>query len=96
LHLSRIGLFLSSILKTQSIAVDDLSKLQTEGRNSRTTNIDTLPTLELCRVINEEDATVAKSVEQCLPIIAAAIGATAPRIRRGGKLIYVGAGTSAR
>jgi N-acetylmuramic acid 6-phosphate etherase len=60
------------------MAVDDLSKLQTEGRNSRTTNIDTLPALELCRVINEEDSTVANAVEQCLPIIAAAIDATAP------------------
>lgn len=74
----------------------DLFALQTETRNLRTTSIDTVSTLSMCRLINTEDAGVATAVEACLPAIAAAIDATAPRIRNGGRLIYVGAGTSGR
>ena len=78
------------------MAVLDLSKLQTESQNARTKNIDTVSTLEMCKLINDEDATVAQAVEKCLPVIAAAIDACSPRIRKGGRLIYVGAGTSGR
>lgn len=74
----------------------ELSGLQTESRNFRTTNIDNVSTLEMCSIINAEDATVASAVGACIPDIAAAIDATAPRIRAGGRLIYVGAGTSGR
>ncbi|KZF19572.1 N-acetylmuramic acid 6-phosphate [Xylona heveae TC161] len=74
----------------------NLSALQTEGRNPRTAHIDELSTYDMCKVINEEDAGVAKAVEECLPIIAEAINAMAPRVRQGGRVIYVGAGTSGR
>jgi N-acetylmuramic acid 6-phosphate etherase len=47
-------------------------------------------------MINAEDAKVAIAVKDCLPTVAAAIDATAPRIGQGGRLIYVGAGTSGR
>lgn len=74
----------------------DLSTLQTEGRNPRTVNIDRVSTQELCRLINNEDASVADAVFKCVPVIADAVDAVAPRIRDGGRLIYVGAGTSGR
>ncbi|KAI9738393.1 MAG: hypothetical protein M1834_008896 [Cirrosporium novae-zelandiae] len=74
----------------------DLSTLQTEGSNPRSTDIDKVSTLELCQIINNEDATVAATVAKCLPIIAAAIDTLTPRVRCGGRVIYVGAGTSGR
>ena len=74
----------------------DLSSLQTETRNVRTNHIDTIPTLELCRIINREDASVALAVESCLETLASAIDVLAERIRAGGRLVYIGAGTSGR
>jgi N-acetylmuramic acid 6-phosphate etherase len=68
----------------------------TESRNLATAQIDILPTLEMVRVINAEDQRVAEAVEAELPAIAAAIDRIAERMRQGGRLIYVGAGTSGR
>jgi len=68
----------------------------TEQQNPRTTAIDQLPTTDMLEVINDEDATVAKAVRGQLPAIAQAVDAIADCIRRGGRLIYVGAGTSGR
>ncbi|KAL4987908.1 hypothetical protein BDW68DRAFT_197119 [Aspergillus falconensis] len=76
--------------------LDDLSRLQTEAANPQTGHIDKLSTLRMCTVINQEDHRVAASVTPCLPSIAAAIDALAPRVRRGGRVVYVGAGTSGR
>jgi N-acetylmuramic acid 6-phosphate etherase len=73
-----------------------LGRLQTEGRNPRSANIDQVSAVELCQIINDEDATIAAAVQKCIPVIAQAIDQTANRIRRGGRLIYVGAGTSGR
>ncbi|KAJ5742446.1 uncharacterized protein N7511_011465 [Penicillium nucicola] len=73
-----------------------LSKLQTEEVNPRTVHIDQMSTLEMCTVINAEDHYVPASVVPCLPAIAGAIDVLAPRVRRGGRVIYVGAGTSGR
>ncbi|KAJ5589717.1 hypothetical protein N7450_003689 [Penicillium hetheringtonii] len=73
-----------------------LSNLQTEGVNPRTANIDRISTLEMCEVINADDHKVSESVKPCLPIIANAIDELAPRVRQGGRVIYVGAGTSGR
>lgn len=74
----------------------DLSRLQTEAINARTAQIDSLSALEICRLINEEDASVARAVETCIPVIADAITAVAPRVQKGGRVLYVGAGTSGR
>ncbi|HEY3268013.1 MAG TPA: N-acetylmuramic acid 6-phosphate etherase [Armatimonadota bacterium] len=74
----------------------NLANLQTEARNARTTDIDTLSTLEACRRMNDEDHIVADAVQSVLPQIAAAVDLTAAAIRAGGRLIYVGAGTSGR
>ena len=68
----------------------------TEQPNPRTANIDQLPTLEMLRVINEEDARVAEAVRQALPAIAEAVELMAARIRGGGRVFYVGAGSSGR
>ncbi|CBF73938.1 uncharacterized protein ANIA_11038 [Aspergillus nidulans FGSC A4] len=76
--------------------LDNLSRLQTEAVNPQTSLIDKLSTLQMCTVINQEDRRVAASVTPCLPRIAAAIDALAPRVRRGGRVVYVGAGTSGR
>lgn len=68
----------------------------TESRNPKTENIDALSTLEIVRLINEEDAQVAPAVARALPQIAQAVDAIVDSIRFGGRLFYVGAGTSGR
>ena len=74
----------------------DLGTLETEQRNSRTMEIDTLSTLEMVRLINREDQAVIDAIERVTPQIAAAIDAIVLRLQKGGRLIYVGAGTSGR
>ncbi len=68
----------------------------TEQRNPRTYEIDRLDTHEVLQVINDEDKTVALKVELVLPQIAQAVDAIAGRLAAGGRLIYIGAGTSGR
>jgi len=74
----------------------DLSKMVTESRNTASKHIDTLSTMEMLKVINDEDKKVALAVEQALPEIARAVDAIAVAFRQGGRLIYSGAGTSGR
>ena len=73
-----------------------LGALLTESRNPRTENLDQLSTLDMLRVINDEDATVAAAVRAELHNIARAVDAIAARFNRGGRLFYIGAGTSGR
>lgn len=68
----------------------------TEERNPHTTEIDTLPTLDMLALINAEDQKVALAVRDELPNIAAAVDAITAHMQRGGRLIYIGAGTSGR
>ena len=75
---------------------DHLGALPTEQRNPATTDIDTFSTLEMARVLNEQDATVAPAVARALPDIAESIDVIVDRIRQGGRLVYIGAGTSGR
>ena len=74
----------------------DLEKLTTESRNENTLNIDKVSTLEMVKIINSEDKKVALAVEEELPKIAEAIDGIVERMHRGGRLIYIGAGTSGR
>lgn len=74
----------------------ELDRLTTEGRNPRTEELDCMSTLELLRVMNEEDQTVPQAVARRLPQIARAVDAIAARMAHGGRLVYVGAGTSGR
>jgi len=68
----------------------------TEQANPFTEDIDMVPTIEMVRLINQEDARVAAAVAVELENIARAIDAIAGRMQRGGRLIYIGAGTSGR
>jgi len=68
----------------------------TEGRNPRTAAIDTLSSLGIVTLINEEDARIAGAVREQLPHIARAVDAIVARLQRGGHLLYFGAGTSGR
>lgn len=70
--------------------------LATEQSNPNTTTIDRMSPLEIVQVMNAEDARVAAAIEQELPSIARAIEEITARLRQGGRLIYVGAGTSGR
>ncbi len=73
-----------------------LRALTTEGRNPNTMAIDTASAEEIVRLINNEDKIVAFAVEQALPQIAKAVEAASNALANGGRLIYVGAGTSGR
>jgi N-acetylmuramic acid 6-phosphate etherase len=68
----------------------------TEDRNVRTIAIDALPTLEVLRLLNDEDALVASSVRKALPVLAEAVDAAVVRYEAGGTIHYFGAGTSGR
>lgn len=74
----------------------DLTQLVTESRNPASANIDTLTTQEMLQVINQQDQLVALAVEKTLPQIAQAVDAIAAAFAQGGRLIYMGAGTSGR
>lgn len=74
----------------------DLAKLASEGRNPDTLHIDKLDTLELLSTINAQDQQVPQAVAQVLPAIAHAVDAIVAAFRQGGRLIYMGAGTSGR
>ena len=74
----------------------NLATLSTETRNPRTTHIDQLSTLEMLTVINQEDQSVPLAVAKELPQIAQAVDEIARRFERGGRLFYIGAGTSGR
>ncbi|PQQ36358.1 N-acetylmuramic acid 6-phosphate etherase [Photorhabdus luminescens] len=74
----------------------NLNNMVTESRNPASANIDTLPTLEMLKLINDEDKKVALAVEQTLPKVAETVDKIAEAFRQGGRLIYIGAGTSGR
>jgi N-acetylmuramic acid 6-phosphate etherase len=73
-----------------------LKDLTTEARNPATENLDTMTPLELVTAMNQADATVPRAIEAVLPQIALAVEAIAQRLAQGGRLIYVGTGTSGR
>ncbi len=78
---------------TESIPSESLI---TEQRNPRTMLLDRMSTPEILSVINEEDASVAAAVRTALPQIARAVELVVERVQRGGRVLYVGAGTSGR
>ncbi|RTL13345.1 MAG: N-acetylmuramic acid 6-phosphate etherase [Neisseriaceae bacterium] len=73
-----------------------LKTLTTENINPNSLNIDIVPTLEKLRIINQEDQKVALAIEEELPAIATAVDAITLAMKNGGRLIYLGAGTSGR
>lgn len=74
----------------------NLQKLDTEKINTNSRNIDKVSTLEMAQIINNEDKNVALAVEKELPNIAKAIDVIYEKLKDGGRLIYIGAGTSGR
>lgn len=73
-----------------------LEHLGTEKRNPASAEIDLLPTEKVLRIINDEDQKVAPAVEREIPRIARAVDAIVDSFRRGGRLFYIGSGTSGR
>ena len=76
--------------------MDDLSTLPTEARNAATANLDSLTPLEFARAMHQADAEAVAAVERELHRIAEAIETIAARLEHGGRLFYLGAGTSGR
>lgn len=74
----------------------ELDKIATEQRNPLTYHIDELSTLDMVTLINSEDHKVADAVQKVLPEIAAAVDLIADRLTHGGRLVYIGCGTSGR
>lgn len=74
----------------------NLGTLVSETRNPRTMDLDALTTLEMVSRFNQEDATVAEAVKATLPQVAQAVDAAAESLLAGGRIIYMGAGTSGR
>ena len=68
----------------------------TEQRNPASVNIDLMDSMGIVKVINEEDHRVADAIQQALPQIVEAVDAIVEKLREGGRLVYVGAGTSGR
>ncbi|MEG9431429.1 N-acetylmuramic acid 6-phosphate etherase [Terriglobus sp. ADX1] len=73
-----------------------LGNLLTESRNPASENIDSVSTEEMLAIMNREDATVIQRVNEVLPQIAKAVDAIYERVSKGGRLFYMGAGTSGR
>jgi N-acetylmuramic acid 6-phosphate etherase len=73
-----------------------IEHLLTEQRNPASRSIDTLPTADILKIINDEDRTVAGAVSDVLPAIARAVDAVVEAMQGGGRLFYIGAGTSGR
>lgn len=73
-----------------------LENLTTEARNERTMRLDEMEVTEMLTVMNEEDAKVAGAVKKEIPKIAQAVTAITESLKKGGRLIYMGAGTSGR
>lgn len=76
--------------------MNKIESLSTEGRNPNSMNLDQVSTLEMVKIMNNEDAKVAAGIATVLPQIATAIDRAAERFTAGGRIIYIGAGTSGR
>ncbi|MDL2292083.1 N-acetylmuramic acid 6-phosphate etherase [Acholeplasma sp. OttesenSCG-928-E16] len=74
----------------------NINNISTEKRNSRTTNMDVAVTEELLKLLNDEDKLVPYAVEKAIPQIAKVVDVVAKKLENGGRLLYIGAGTSGR
>lgn len=81
---------------TNDALIAALSHLVSEGRNPETMDIDLLPSLEIVKRINQQDKLVPLAVEKVLPEIAQAVDKITQAFKSGGRLVYLGAGTSGR
>lgn len=74
----------------------DLTKLTTEQRNPKSMELDSFSPIEIARVMNEENTNVIKAIDEVLPQVASAIEWAGEALNAGGRIIYMGAGTSGR
>ncbi len=81
---------------TNDALIAALSQLISEGRNPETMDIDLLPSLDIVQRINQQDKLVPLAVEKVLPEIAQAVDKITAAFKAGGRLVYMGAGTSGR
>lgn len=81
---------------SETVSVSELQKLVSETRNPRTMDLDRLPVQDLLKRMNAEDQLVALAVQRELPNVALAVERIVDAFSAGGRLIYVGAGTSGR
>jgi N-acetylmuramic acid 6-phosphate etherase len=79
-----------------TITQEMLEGFMTESRNDRSVDIDTMESIEILRIINSEDKTVPFAVEKALEPVAALVDDVVAAFRKGGRLVYIGAGTSGR
>src|ERR1700754_3850360 len=86
----------TSTEKSMSSPLSDLQSLTTELANEASAGLDTKSAIEIARIIAHEDAKVAAAVKKAIPEIAQVIDVVARCLRDGGRLIYVGAGSSGR
>jgi len=84
------------VSKTTKELFREISNLATEQRNPNSKDIDELSTIEILKIINEEDKKVPLAVEKELPYIEKAVEEIVKAIKKGGRLLYFGAGTSGR
>jgi N-acetylmuramic acid 6-phosphate etherase len=87
---------MSVALDTRRALMSELDQLVSEGRNPATMGIDMMSTRDILTTINGEDASVARAVEKVIPQLERAVDATVAAFNQGGRLIYMGAGTSGR
>jgi N-acetylmuramic acid 6-phosphate etherase len=83
-------------LSTEKLSVEDLGRYTTEQRNEASLDIDSKSSLEIVTIINNEDKKVPFAIEKILPRIAALVDDIVASFKKGGRLIYIGAGTSGR
>ncbi|MGB8954367.1 MAG: N-acetylmuramic acid 6-phosphate etherase [Tumebacillaceae bacterium] len=76
--------------------VQGIARLATEQANERTANLDQMSAVDIVTAMNREDQTVAQAIEQALPQIALAVDLITDKLAGGGRLFYIGAGTSGR
>jgi len=86
----------AQIKDTKRDQASQLQYLTTESQNEASQGFDTKSALEIARIINHEDAKVAAAVKKAIPEIALVIDQVARNLRDGGRLIYIGAGSSGR
>jgi len=89
-------LFLQKEILMAKEVYDEIKDLVTEAQNEKTSKIDSASTLEILKLMNNEDAGIAASVAAEIPYIAKAVDLLVDTFKKGGRLFYVGAGTSGR
>jgi N-acetylmuramic acid 6-phosphate etherase len=83
-------------IEQQRTLIDELSKMMSEGQNPETLDIDLLDSTQILHKINAEDQKVADAVKRVIPQISQAVECIVAAFKKGGRLIYLGAGTSGR